>query len=68
MENNREDRCDVRIIHKDRIDPAVRLALDPTEVEYLSRFFKAFGDPTRIAILRALQSGEMCVTLRLRSA
>ncbi len=61
MINNREDRCDSRIIHEDRIERARKSALDPAEVEHLSRFFKAFGDPTRLNILRALESGEICV-------
>lgn len=61
MFNNREDRCDSRIIHEDRIGRARKSALGPTEVEHLSRFFKAFCDPTRLNILRALESGEICV-------
>lgn len=61
MRNDREDRCDTRIVHMDRIKIAKAAALDPADVERLSRFFKAFGDPTRLNILRALESGEMCV-------
>jgi DNA-binding transcriptional ArsR family regulator len=61
MHNHQEDRCDARIIHRDRIETAKARAIDPSEIVRLSRFFKAFGDPTRLNILQALESGEMCV-------
>lgn len=61
MYDHQEDRCDTRIIHMDRIETAKAKAMDPAEVVRLSRFFKAFGDPTRLNILHALDSGEMCV-------
>jgi DNA-binding transcriptional ArsR family regulator len=61
MIDHQEDRCDARIIHQDRINMAKARAIDPADVVQLARFFKAFGDPTRIKILHALDSGEMCV-------
>jgi len=61
MDNDREDRCDARIIHEERVEKAKNTALDSNEVNLLARFFKAFGDPTRLRILLALESGEMCV-------
>ena len=56
-----DDRCDVRVIHLDRVDRARGSAADPREVEQLSQLFKALGDPTRLRIVMALQQGEMCV-------
>ena len=56
-----EDVCDVREIHGDRVDHAKAAMPAPETVESLSDFFKVFGDPTRVRILLALDSGEMCV-------
>ena len=53
--------CQVRMVHQDRVDKAKNEALERKELEALSRFFKALGDPTRLAIAMALQTGEMCV-------
>jgi len=56
-----EDLCAVRIIHEERIERARACALGSDETEGLSRLFKAMGDPTRMRILWALETGEMCV-------
>jgi len=61
MQKNCEDACLSRIIHTERIDEAHKNALQPNELERLSNFFKAMGDPTRLKILQALNSKEMCV-------
>lgn len=53
--------CQVRMVHQDRVDRARAEALESRELEALSRFFKALGDPTRLAIAMALLGGEMCV-------
>lgn len=61
-EQDSEDQgCTVRMVHQDRVDRARAEALGARELEALSRFYKALGDPTRLAIALALQSGEMCV-------
>ncbi|MBI5557651.1 MAG: transcriptional regulator [Deltaproteobacteria bacterium] len=56
-----DDRCQCRIIHEDRVGGARRKALRADEIEGLSQFFKAFADPTRLRIIRALEEEEMCV-------
>jgi DNA-binding transcriptional ArsR family regulator len=56
-----EPRCQVRMVHHDRVERARSEALESRELEALSRFFKALGDPTRLAIAMALLGGEMCV-------
>lgn len=56
-----EDVCDVREVHGDRVDRAKAAMPEPGTAESLSDFFKVFGDPTRVRILLALDSGEMCV-------
>lgn len=56
-----EQGCLVRMVHQDRVDRARAEALENKELGALSRFYKALGDPTRLAIAMALQTGEMCV-------
>jgi ArsR family transcriptional regulator, cadmium/lead-responsive transcriptional repressor len=38
-----------------------RLSEQPLEVEVLAKYFRAFGDPTRLRILGALTEGESSV-------
>ena len=55
------DRCDCDVIHRDVVE-AVRAEMPPMEeVQDLARFFKVFGDPTRLMIVEALLKQEMCV-------
>lgn len=35
---------------------------DKETLEHIAELFKAFGDPTRVAILSLLVDGELCVT------
>jgi ArsR family transcriptional regulator, lead/cadmium/zinc/bismuth-responsive transcriptional repressor len=55
------DQCD--IIHVDPARLAARRAtlLDTGAVALLAETFKALGDPTRVRILDALSTGELCV-------
>lgn len=53
--------CGCRVIHQDRIDAARGEALEPEEIEDLGQLFKAMADPSRLRILWALTSQEMCV-------
>ena len=60
MEQKNES-CLCNVIHKEVIEE-VREKLPKEEVIYkLADFFKVFGDTTRIKILYALFSNEMCV-------
>ena len=56
-----EDRCNVRMIHLDRVAEAKKAAIPPDDLNRLSLVFKALGDPTRLGIVTALMRGEMCV-------
>ena len=49
------------MIHRDRVERARVDAIGERELQRLSRIFKALGDPTRLKIVMALMSGEMCV-------
>ena len=55
------DRCQCRIVHDQQVERARKAVLPPAEIERLAQFFKAFADPTRLKILRALHEEEMCV-------
>ncbi|OPJ56734.1 ArsR/SmtB family transcription factor [Alkalithermobacter paradoxus] len=53
--------CDYEFIHEDIVD-SVRKDMPCDEVLYdLAELFKVFGDTTRVKILYALFSAEMCV-------
>lgn len=55
------DRCDCNVIHQDIVD-RVKENMPLEENLYdLAELFKVFGDTTRIKILYALSSSEMCV-------
>ena len=53
--------CDCRCIHQERVKIAKENALPPEENERLSALFKAMGEPNRLKILWALDGEEMCV-------
>ena len=56
-----EDRCDVRMVHLDRISKAKSEAVPEDELEHLAMIYKILGDPTRLKIVLALRNQEMCV-------
>ncbi len=53
--------CGCRVIHQDKVSQARDGSLELHEIEELSQIFKAFGDPSRLRILHALSTQEMCV-------
>ncbi|MGB4590422.1 MAG: metalloregulator ArsR/SmtB family transcription factor [Clostridiaceae bacterium] len=58
---NEIDRCDCDVIHDD-IVAKVKGNMPEVESLYdLAELFKVFGDSTRVRILWALDSSEMCV-------
>ena len=58
---SRDDLCQVRVIHAERLALARKSALAPEVVVQLSTLYKALGDPTRLQLLLGLRDGEMCV-------
>ena len=58
---SRDDVCQVRVIHAERLAKARDNALAPEEVARLSTLYKALGDPTRLQLLLGLRDEEMCV-------
>ena len=55
------DLCEQRIIHEDRVELAQRLLPHEKVIQSMSELFKIMGDPSRVKILMALDSQEMCV-------
>lgn len=53
--------CQARIVHLDRVARAKREAIPGPELDRLALTFKILGDPTRLKIVMALGGGEMCV-------
>jgi DNA-binding transcriptional ArsR family regulator len=53
--------CEVRTIHLDRVIRARQEAVSTPLLERLALTYKLLGDPTRLRIVMALASGEMCV-------
>lgn len=53
--------CDVRVVHLDKIAQARTEAVPENRLERMAMTYKMLGDPTRLKILMALRSGEMCV-------
>jgi ArsR family transcriptional regulator len=55
------DVCEVTHIEEDRIRRAQAQLIDGLTATRLAGFFKALSDPTRVRIISALSSGELCV-------
>ena len=55
------DCCEEHIVHMDAVETARRQMPDDDITTAASDFFKAFSDKTRLRILTALVSAELCV-------
>ena len=53
--------CEVRTVHLDRVIRARDEAIAGPLLERLALTYKILGNPTRLKMVMALQSGEMCV-------
>jgi Predicted transcriptional regulators len=56
-----EDQCDCTIIHQDVVNRVREEMPDEENLYELADLFKIFGDSTRVKILCAISSAEMCV-------
>ena len=56
-----DEKCEVTLIHEDNVKKAINELPDDELIADLSDMFKIFGDQTRVKILMALESGELCV-------
>lgn len=56
-----DEKCELTLIHEDNVKKAINELPDDELIADLSDMFKIFGDQTRMKILMALESGELCV-------
>lgn len=56
-----KDCCEVQCIHMSAVERARAQELDENTLSMLSEVYKVMGDPTRLRIINALSTGEMCV-------
>lgn len=54
-------RCEVKVIHEDRVQVAQAHLLEGLTATYLASIFEALADPTRVRLISALMEGELCV-------
>jgi len=55
------DRCDINCIHEEAVNDVRNVMISETVAASLAELFKALGEPTRIKILFALMTSELCV-------
>ncbi len=55
------DTCTCNVIHHDVVDKVKDNMIEEDKAQDLGDFFKVLSEPTRIKILYALSSSEMCV-------
>jgi len=58
---SQEDACEVSCVHPEAVQHARRAMPDDLSVEQASALLKAVSDPTRLRLLSALNTGELCV-------
>ena len=56
-----DDHCDITIIHQDLVRQAMARTVDGLTATRAAEFFAALGDPSRLRLVSALLSGELCV-------
>ena len=61
IDKNNNELCGDNTIHRDRIERAKAEMPDDETLYDLAELFKIFGDTTRVKILCALLTNEMCV-------
>lgn len=60
-EKTESECCGVNVIHEEIVRSVACKLPEEAKVEELSHLFKMLGDPTRIKILFALNTAELCV-------
>jgi len=60
-QENRMDFCDCTVIHADAVEKVRETMPEDSRLYDLADFFKVLGDSTRVKIMWALDSQEMCV-------
>lgn len=58
---NEFDRCEITCIHEEAVAEVSKQMLGDNEARSLADIFKTLGDPTRVKMLFALMTRELCV-------
>lgn len=58
---HKEDGCQVHVVHLHRVERAWKESIPDKDLKRLSLTYKVLGNDTRLKMVMALQSGEMCV-------
>jgi len=61
QEHDNDDMCGIPIVHETEVARARSKMPDDSVLCDLGDFFRTFGDSTRVRIVSALTSGELCV-------
>jgi ArsR family transcriptional regulator len=61
MNSENIERCDCTVIHEDTVNSVKAQMPDDEWLYDLAELFKVLGDSTRVKILYAIDSSEMCV-------
>lgn len=56
-----EDGCRIRVVHLDRVNRAREEIISDRELDRLALTYNVLGDPSRLKIVMALRTAEMCV-------
>ena len=56
-----EDGCRIRVVHLDRVDRARKEIKSNRKLDRLALTYNVLGDPSRLKIVMALRTVEMCV-------
>ena len=56
-----ENGCRIRVVHLDRVDRARKEIISDRELDRLALTYSVLGDPSRLKIVMALRTVEMCV-------
>jgi ArsR family transcriptional regulator, lead/cadmium/zinc/bismuth-responsive transcriptional repressor len=59
--NADQEFCSCAIVHAEAVQRAREAEAEPAELANLAELFKLYADPTRLRILDALGTGELCV-------
>jgi DNA-binding transcriptional ArsR family regulator len=52
--------CDVKYVDAERVAAALTAAPSPSEIDDVANIFRLLADPTRVSILHALATAELC--------
>lgn len=53
--------CEVQVVHQDAVDAVLEVRSDPDTLTYLADTFQILASPTRLQIVEALATRELCV-------